>query len=282
MKAPPRVLRILFAWFGYSSVHWAAGCWRRALMWDALLVAALFEVTRIPIWVVFVVLLAQIVDAAVITPVRARSTGIYALAMLIALCVGTLFQVTLRRVWVEAFKIPSGSSIPTLLVGDHVFVDKTATHPVRGDNLVFIYPRERDKDFIKRVVAVGGDTIEFRGGQMILNGAPVPRVHIEGPCEYDDEVDGGWEKRTCDAWDETLDGRTYRVIFDRNSPSHDFAPVTVPADNYFVVGDNRDNSHDSRYWGTVEQSLVKGVVRKIWWSIGRDGVRWSRIDKTVR
>jgi signal peptidase I len=280
MSAPPRILRILFAWLGYSSVHWAAGRWRRALAWDVALFASLMLVFYIPVWILVVLIVGQIVDAAVIKPVRARSTGGYAIAMLIAICVGVFVQITMRAVWVEAFKIPSGSSIPTLLVGDHVFVAKNARHPSRGDNTVFIYPKERDKDFIKRVVAVGGDTVEIRDNQLILNGQPVPRVHVDGPCEYDDLNDSVWEKRGCEAWDETLDGRTYRVIFDRSSV-HSFRPVTVPPDNYFVLGDNRDNSHDSRFWGFVPQPLIKGVVRKIWWSSGPEGVRWDRIDKRV-
>ena len=77
------------------------------------------------------------------------------------------------------------------------------------------------------------------------------------------------------------DGRTYRVIFDRSGGPHSSRPVTVPPDNYFVLGDNRDNSHDSRFWGFVPQDLIKGVVRKIWWSDGPGGVRWDRIDKRV-
>ena len=250
MKAPPRWLRVLFALFAYTSVHFAAGRWKRGLAWVAAYFACVLLVLHVPTWIFFVDLLGQAVDAALLTPAVSRATRWYALAALIVICVEQIVVLPIRYVWVEAFQIPSGSSVPTLLVGDHVWVDKTAKHPSRGDNIVFIYPKERDKDFVKRVVAVGGDTIELRDdGQLVLNGAPVPRVHVDGPCAYDDDVEGIWEKRECDAWDETLGGRTYRVIFNRDRLPRAFAPVTVPAGSYYVLGDNRDNSHDSRYWG---------------------------------
>jgi signal peptidase I len=283
MNGPSRIVRALYALFGYSSVQWAAGCWIRALVWDALFLAYMALVFQLPVWIIFALHFGQVIDAALLEPKSDRSDGGYAIVGMIACCVGILVAVTLRATWVEAFKIPSGSSIPTLLVGDHVFVSKRARHPRRGDTTVFIYPKERDKDFVKRVVAVGGDTIEIRDDQLVLNGQPVPRVHVDGPCEYDDfaEDSARWERRQCDAWDETLDGRTYRVIFDRNGGPHSFRPVTLPADNYFVLGDNRDNSHDSRFWGFVPQDLIKGVVSKIWLSEGPRGVRWDRIDKRV-
>ena len=124
----------------------------------------------------------------------------------------------------------------------------------------------------------------MRDNALILNGQPVPRVHVDEPCEYDDytEDDDRWEKHACDAWDETLDGRTYRVVFDASGGLHSTRPVTVPADSYYVLGDNRDNSHDSRFWGFVPQSHIKGVARKLWWSEGPDGMRWSSIDQPIR
>ena len=151
-------------------------------------------------------------------------------------------------------------------------------------NAVFRYPKDETKDFVKRVVAVGGDTIEIRDNQLVLNGAPVPRTRVDGPCEYDDyaaEMDR-WEKHRCEAWDETLDGRTYRVIFDPLGEARPYGPTKVPDGSYFVIGDNRDNSSDSRSWGFVTQDEMKGVVRKIWFSEGPAGVRWDRLDKPVR
>ena len=279
-----RIVRFLFALFGYSSVHWASGRWRRALFWDALFFAYCALVFHLPIWVIVALDIAQAIDAVALDPGEDRTDPRYTIAGLIALGALGLFAVGLKALWVEAFKIPAGSMIPTLQVGDHIFVDKRAKHPARGDNAVFIYPRERDKDFIKRVVAVGGDTIEVRDNQLVINGTPVPRVHVDGPCEYQDLLAemGRWETRRCDAWDETLDGRTYRVIFDPDNRPYSMQAVTVPADSYFFVGDNRDNSHDSRFFGAVPQELIKGVARRIWWSSGPDGVRWRRIDQPVR
>ncbi len=282
MKAPPRILRALFAWLGFTSVHWAAGRWRRALLWDALLLATLLLVVYVPVWLLGTILVAQIVDAVVIKPVRARSTGGYAIAMLIAICVGMLVQITLRTVWVEAFRIPAGSMIPTLEVGDHIWVAKTARTPARGDVIVFAYPKEPDKDFIKRAVAVGGDTVELRDQQLVINGKPVARQHLDGPCEYEDDYEGTLQKRRCDAWDETLDGRSYRVIFDREHVPRSFSPVTVPPGAVYVLGDNRDNSHDSRFFGPVPGSLIRGTARTIWWSSGPGGVRWRRLGQRIR
>jgi signal peptidase I len=269
MKAPPRLLRALFAWLGYSSVHWVAGRYRRALFWDALLVGIILLAVHAPLWAFLALLVAQIADAAVITPRRERGTGMYAIGMLVAMCIGALVQTAVRVTWVEAFKIPAGSMIPTLQIGDHIWVAKTARSPARGDVIVFRYPKEPDKDFVKRVVAVGGDTIEVRDNQLVLNGQPVARKHVDEPCEYQDydAESGEAQTRRCEAWDETLDGRTYRVVFDRNGGVHSTRPFTVPADSYYVVGDNRDNSHDSRFWGAVPHDLVKGTARTIWWPL---------------
>ncbi|HEY2745964.1 MAG TPA: signal peptidase I, partial [Polyangia bacterium] len=189
MKAPSRLLRVLFAWFGYSSVHFAAGRWKRGLVWLALYFGLFLVVLRVPMWILLIVAVGQIVDAALIKPAVSRATRWYALAALISACAAVPIALTLRATWIEAFKIPAGSMIPTLQVGDHILVDKTAKHPARGEVTVFRYPNNPRIDFVKRVVAVGGDTIEIRNGQLVLNGQPVPRVHVDGPCEYDDRAD---------------------------------------------------------------------------------------------
>ena len=278
-----RPIRFLFALFGYSSVHWAAGRWVRALVWDALFFGYVALIFRLPIWILFALDVAQAIDAALLDPGEDRTGGRYLVAGVLALSALGLSAVAMKACWVGAFRIPAGSMIPALQVGDHMFADKTK-HPRRGDPTVFIYPREPSKDYIKRVVAVGGDTVEVRDNQLFVNDKPVPRVHVDQTCEYDDYFadDRRWDRRACDAWDETLDGRTYRVVFDRDGGLHSAPRVTVPADSYYVLGDNRDNSHDSRYWGFVPQKLIKGIARKIWWSDGPEGVRWRRIDQAVR
>jgi signal peptidase I len=215
--------------------------------------------------------------------------------------VAVLIALFLRAFVVEAFKIPSGSMIPTLQVGDHIFVNKFIygvrvpftnikfgmeyRKPRRGEVIVFIYPKERDKDFIKRIVAVEGDTVEGKDDQLYINGKPVPRRHVDEDCRYEDYVEdtAHWEERRCEKWIETMDGQSYTTVYDKNSSPHSFSPRTIPKGQVFVMGDNRDNSHDSRYWGNVDFDLIKGKAMIIWWSHGEpEGFRYQRIFKLVR
>jgi signal peptidase I len=283
-EMPSRPKRALLAWFGYASVHFAAGRVVRGLIWIALLLVATAFIFRLSFAVFVLVWIAQTDDAMLITAQRDRTPREYDLAMLVSVGASIVFALALRAFWLEAFKIPSGGMIPTLQVGDHIYVDKSDKHPQRGEVAVFVYPRDTSKDFIKRVVAVGGDTVEMRDDhQLVVNGTPVARQHVAGPCEYDDyqEDMGQWETHHCDAWDETLDGHTYRVVYETLGEPHPFPPLTVPAGNYFVLGDNRDNSSDSRVWGFVPQELMKGVARTIWWSSGPHGVRLERLEKRI-
>jgi signal peptidase I len=231
-----------------------------------------------------------------------------------------LIALLLRAFVVEAFKIPSGSMIPTLDVGDHIFVNKfiyglrvpfantkfiSVRSPRRGEIIVFIFPgreckvddecrgAERcvegrchgdSKDFIKRVIAIGGDRVELRQNQPIINGKPIRREQLPGPCTYSD-AEEGFEHRpakVCEVYEEELDGIRYHVIQDPYLSPSDMEPVAVPPGNVFVMGDNRDNSHDSRYWGTVPDREIKGKAMIIWWSSGDpDGVRWNRFFSLV-
>ncbi len=213
--------------------------------------------------------------------------------------VAVFVALLLRAFVVEAFKIPSGSMIPTLEVGDHIFVNKfiyglrvplTNLRPVRfrtptrGEVIVFVYPKDEDKDFIKRVVAVGGDTIAIRQNSIVLNGKEIKRRRIPGPCIYSDEEEGSdrYEPRQCIAWEEELDGVSYRVFQDPRSPPYPMAATKIPDGHVFVMGDNRDNSADSRSWGMVPEKNIKGKAMIIWWSSGDpDGIRWRRFFKSV-
>jgi signal peptidase I len=226
--------------------------------------------------------------------------------------VAILIALFLRAFVVEAFKIPSGSMIPTLQVGDHIFVNKFIygvripwtnikfgmgyRKPRRGEVIVFIYPEDRDKDFIKRIVAVEGDTVEIRDNQIFVNARPVPRKKLDIKCHYDDysEDSDRWEKKGCEAWQETVEGNTYTTIYDPNGGLKSWAPRTVPKNSVFVMGDNRDNSHDSRFWGYVPFELIKGKAMVIWLSLGEvddedsiftrffKRVRWEREGHLVR
>jgi signal peptidase I len=218
-----------------------------------------------------------------------------------SIAVAVLIALLLRAFVVEAFKIPSGSMIPTLEVGDHIFVNKFiygiripwtnikfATDyrkPKRGEVIVFIYPSEPDKDFIKRIVAIEGDTVEVRENVVYVNGHAVAREHRDGDCHYEDyeEPTGRWEERRCDAWREWLDGHAYTTYFEPSGNVHSWRAVHVPKDSVYVMGDNRDNSHDSRYWGFVPFGNIKGKAMVIWFSRGEpEGVRFGRMFHLVR
>jgi signal peptidase I len=172
-----------------------------------------------------------------------------------AAAIAVLLALFIRTFVVQAFKIPSGSMEPTLAVGDHILVNKfiygvklpylqktliPIGQPHRDDVIVFIYPVDKSKDFIKRVVGMPGDTIEIVGRKIYINKQP-----------YDDKH--GYYADGRDAPDDT-------------SADFRYGPITVPEKHYFVMGDNRDHSYDSRYWGFVPAKSVKGKAFMIYWS----------------
>ena len=186
-----------------------------------------------------------------------------------ALFVALILALVIRTFVVQAFKIPSESMVKTLLVGDHLLASKFSygikipfTHtyiykgedPVKGDIIIFEYPNDPSVDYIKRIVGTPGDTIEVRNKQLFRNGEPVKESFIRFTEP------------------------------DRIQPVRDnFGPVTVPADKYFVMGDNRDNSMDSRFWGFVDRSAIRAKAWRIYWSWGGFGdIRWDRIGKAVQ
>ena len=202
--------------------------------------------------------------------VRTKSKFVeYAEAIIIAI----LIAFFIRTFIVQAFKIPSGSMKPTLLIGDHLLVNKfiygikipfirktliSISEPKRGDVVVFIYPEDRSKDFIKRVIGVGGDTIEIRSKKIFLNGLPYNDTH--GIYVEDFVIPGSIQ------------------------PRDNFGPFTVPRDALFTMGDNRDQSYDSRFWGVVDMKDVLGKAMIIYWSWNKDesGVRWNRLLKVIQ
>jgi signal peptidase I len=172
-----------------------------------------------------------------------------------AIVTALLLALLIRAFVIQAFKIPTGSMIPTLVVGDHILVNKfiygvkvpftddkvlPLKEPEREDIIVFKYPEDPSRDFIKRIVAVGGDTIESKDKVIYINGEPVKEPYVQ---HTDDSIrPGGVE------------------------PRDNFGPITVPEDEYFVMGDNRDQSYDSRYWGFVGEKAIKGEALIIYWS----------------
>jgi signal peptidase I len=267
--------------------HIAIGQWRRACAWYAAEIAAaaagFFAAWREsprPFWLALVALV--LIRVAVVADVcrLPRIHPLPRLRLVVLVGVGVtifyeLLGVRVRTNFVEAFNIPSGSMYPTLETGDHLYVKKEKRPYQRGDVVVFGYPLDPSVDYVKRIVGVGGDVVGSRGGQLVVNGQPVERRQLDERCEDDVGITG------CSLWEESFGGRRWHVASDE-FPAPDFGPVVVPAGSYFVIGDNRDASSDSRVWGPVSAELVKGSVTFIWWSRGERGVRWDRINSPVR
>lgn len=193
----------------------------------------------------------------------------YAQAIIIAIIIAFF----IRTFFVQAFKIPSGSMIPTLQIGDWLLVNKVIygikipvlrktliplTEPKRGDVVVFIYPVDRSKDFIKRVIGIEGDIIEIKNKKIYINGT-----------EFND----------------THGIYTDSLILPRSmQPRDNFGPVKVPKGHIFAMGDNRDNSYDSRFWGFVNLDDVVGKAFIIYWSWNHEkhNLRWNRLGKIIR
>ena len=190
-----------------------------------------------------------------------------------AIIVAIILALFIRTFIVQAFKIPSGSMKDTLLIGDHIlvnkfiygvkipFMDKTIIpfkNPACDDIVVFKFPLDPEKDFIKRVVGVAGDVVECHD----------KKVYVNGKLQNHDFV------RHKDP----------SIIPGILSKRDTFGPITIPPDSIFVMGDNRDNSHDGRFWGFVNLKAVKGKAFIIYWSWdkGNFGVRWRRIGDILR
>ncbi len=191
-----------------------------------------------------------------------RAIGIY----LVTTVFGLIAASPIKPFVVQAYKIPSSAMAPTLEVGDHILVWKFiygikvplvekklfVRSPDRGDIIIFVYPKDKSKDFLKRVIALPGERIEIVGKEILINDRP-----IKDPWGY----------------------------YTRNTESlrSNYGPKVVPPNSLFVMGDNRDNSQDSRYWGFVNMSEVKGRVSSIYfsWDWRARRVRWERIGRAV-
>lgn len=189
-----------------------------------------------------------------------------------SIIIAILIAVFIRTFIICAYKIPSRSMVQTLLVGDHILVNKfiygvkipllrrtiiPVREPKRGEIVVFIYPNDRSKDFIKRVIGVGGDKIEIVNKKIFING-----------------------KEYKDSFGIYSDNIIYPATM---QPRDNFGPITVPNDSIFVMGDNRDESLDSRFWGFVNLKDVEGKAFIIYWSWNRDehNLRWQRLGNLL-
>jgi signal peptidase I len=162
--------------------------------------------------------------------------------------------------------------IPTVLIGDQIMVRKGNDNIARGDVVVFDYPRERHLNYVKRVVAVGGDTVQTHAGSVIVNGVELPQTPTDEPCP---PLEQG---ASCTVAREANGARSYSVLR-TEGPARDTDTVTVPAGHVYVLGDNRNNSHDSRHFGPVPLDAVEGTAALIYFSTAPGG--WSRVGHGV-
>lgn len=189
-----------------------------------------------------------------------------------SIIIAIILALVIRTFVVQAFKIPSGSMEDTLAIGDHILVSKfiygtkipfsdkrilKIRDPRRGDVIVFEYPEDPSKDFIKRVIGTPGDEVEVKEKKVYINGMP-----YENPHEVHKERE---------------------LIPREQNPRDNFGPVKVPENSYFVMGDNRDRSYDSRFWGFVKNPKIKGLAFiKYWsWDSERFRIRWGNIGRLI-
>src|SRR3989338_599209 len=191
----------------------------------------------------------------------------------------------------EAFRIPAGAMEPTLKIGDNIIVNKIYhlmdRNPKRGEMVVFRYPINPSTIYIKRIEGIPGDTLEIRKGTVLINGQPVSKVIQTDRYILDDIEDAD----SMNLYKEiTGDVSHYTLYYSPNlKEQEDFAPITIPPNNFFVMGDNRDKSSDSRVWRFVPRENILGKPLFIWWSTDKNQagwrgfpfVRWNRIGKTL-
>lgn len=211
-----------------------------------------------------------------------------------------LIVLLLRSFLVEPFRIPSGSMMPTLVAGDFILVNKfsygirlpvlnkkifSLGEPERGDVVVFRYPEDPRIDFIKRVVGLPGDHIRYRNKVVYVNGVEMPQQALG---EYVGAVSPYPNIRSAALLEEDLEGHEHDILINRGQPSGGMYAVngdyTVPAGHYFVMGDNRDNSKDSRFWGPMPEENLVGKAFMIWmnWGAGDGWIGWDRIGESIQ
>lgn len=180
--------------------------------------------------------------------------------VLMSLILQPIVEAGIKGNVVQAYKIPSGAMMPTLLIGDQILVNKYVYKkqtPQRGDIAVFEFPKDPTTDYIKRVIGIGGDLVEIKDKKLFVNGV---------------------------LQNETFVIHTGKHFISSNIPRDNFGPYTVPLNTLFFMGDNRDNSYDSRFWGIVDNEKVKGKAICFYWSWDKDSskIRWDRIGQSIK
>ena len=323
VKALVAAVATVFLGFGFGQA--LVGRRWRGLIWVAAGPLALALALYVRPWLGGAVIVPAVVDAFVVAfrangPLRFGSMWPW-----IVLAANCAVVVVANALVLGFYREPSSSMYPTLQIGDHFVIDKTRREPARGDVIAFVYPCNPNVDYVKRVVALAGDTVEVRCNVLYVNGEPTPATLVAdgAHCSYEDyfEEDGRWIPERCSHYREKLGGVAYDIYDEVERPERAPAPaardfplrrdplpscarayepgkpqastgrvvVTAPADraqpcdpqvhyvvpdgDVFVLGDNRNNSNDSRVWGAVPLANVNGRVVTIVWSreLGRVG-----------
>jgi len=334
MRIVKALAALVTTWvFGFGFGQALVGHTRRGFVWVAALPLAIAIGVYTRPFAGVALVLPVAVDAFVLAyreDAKLRFGSMWPWLVLVAnVAVFTLATIVVVR----PYRIPAASMYPTLQIGDHVLVEKLVSRmraPSRGDVVVFAYPCDPRRDYVKRVIAVGGDSVEVRCNVVYVNGEATPTEQVEdvAHCTYDDydEVTDRWQPRKCTRFHETIGGHGYDIYDDpdraptsprlgmRDFPLRNADPMpscanvpdgrgaaqtagkifetkradvaqacepqlhyVVPEGELFVLGDNRYNSNDSRIWGTVPVSSLRGRVVSIAWS--RD---WGRVGSPVR
>jgi signal peptidase I len=302
-----------FAWLGAAAVA-----------------AVLILTTPWCLWLMIVAHFGSAFDSYLVARRSERPLELYGWGPPALFVTAIMGLIALRTYVIEAFKIPSSSQSPTLLIGDHVYVNKLLTlfrGPHRGELIVFTYPCDRERDYVSRVVALPGESVEVRCNIIYVNGIAVPQTLVTAKASYMDheEENDRWYARSVSRYHEVLGAHPHDLFSsaqraDNEPPVRDFPvrgnPVpscanamdgervdqvlgtvvetkpetaavcepqihyVVPPDHVFVMGDNRDNSNDSRIWGGAPIADIKGVVSSIWLSKGQqlDLGRFGRVE----
>jgi signal peptidase I len=284
-RKPRRTSAVVVAIFlspvtGYVTI----GRWRRALVGMAIYLAAYgaiitaiamgagLRASLIMMALLFALYWAAVVDVARLDrrdplPSWGKVAGFYVLVSIAS----TIVSAQVKAHVLEAFSMPSGSMIPSIDIGDHFFVSKLPRSVTRGEVVAFRYPPEPQTRYVKRVIAIGGDTAEGRDGRILVNGTPLA-VSLIQPAN---------PGTNHEVWQESSGDRSYEILRVQAIPPS-WSPTTVPPGHVFLLGDNRDNSNDSRVWGPAPETAIEGHVRFIFWSSGPDGIHWDRIGRVIQ
>ena len=340
---------VVISWIvGLPAFYAALQRYRRAGVWMGLFVVGAIATT---LWFPSLVALLLLVAAGLVDVGRLawrREEPVRVLAWMPALffVLSIALFLGIRIFVIEAFKQPSSSMLPTIEIGDHYFVDKLSPlwrSPSHGDLIVFRYPCNPAQDYDKRVIALGGESVEVRCNVVYVNGKAIPNTLVDAHATANDyiEGEGEWIKKSVSRYHEHLGDHDYDVFHDpdrplrdqrltdgtltigdaRDFPLRDDGPPScdkteyarpgvdfhqiegklvetkardkagvcepqlhyvVPPDHVFVLGDYRSNSNDSRIWGSVPVSNIKGYMTGVWYSPGPNGLRWDRLGHRLQ